>query len=352
MQLQVCVTQLVGKAGEAEREKARAGAAAAEREPGVPRRDVAGRLDSLSATRPERREIRPSSLVIHSVRAPRRRPPLSGRQQCSKMEPVGEEEAILPHELEPEPEQPTAAQTEAERESERHRESGLSTRYVRLNVGGTRYTTLLDTLTRVPGSMLAAMFDGLDSDDADSARFALPQDDTGAFIIDRDGPSFRHVLNFLRHEGAGPCPLPRSAEDRSVLALEAQYYMLDELLDQCCSIGHNGRQLYAAPDTCPLVTHFLLTRPMRRLGRRYPMSQAEFLSQPLRDGSANGAPVKIVCLPPVDLRAVNMAYQSYIGCAFRECDFRQVDMRKAELSYCDLRDARLQGSDLSDATLR
>ena len=268
------------------------------------------------------------------------------------MEPVGEEEAILPHEPEPEPEPPAAAQTEAERESERHRESGLSTRYVRLNVGGTRYTTLLDTLTRVPGSMLAAMFDGLDSDDADSARFALPQDDTGAFIIDRDGPSFRHVLNFLRHEGAGPYPLPRSAEDRSVLALEAQYYMLDELLDQCCSIGHNGRQLYAAPpDTCPLATHFLLTRPMRRLGRRYPMSQAEFLSQPLRDGSANGAPVKIVCLPPVDLRAVNMAYQSYIGCAFRECDFRQVDMRKAELSYCDLRDARLQRSDLSVATL-
>ncbi len=199
-------------------------------------------------------------------------------------------------------------------------------RYICLNVGGTRYTTLLDTLTRVQGSMLTAMFEHLNTDNDESRSFTLPQDDTGAYIIDRDGQSFRHVLNFLRHDGPTACSLPCSAEDRSMLAREAEYYMLDELLDQCCSIGHNGRQLY-------------------------PMSQAEFLSQPLRDGSANGNPVKVVCLPPVDLRAINIAYQSYVGCAFRECDLRQVDMRKTNLSWCDLQDARIEGSDLTDAVL-
>eukprot|EP01043_Picozoa_sp_COSAG02_P072373 COSAG02_NODE_13614_length_1372_cov_1.328358_1_plen_332_part_10 len=246
----------------------------------------------------------------------------------------GEEaEAILPginaqqnqqsEQLEPEPEPlGQKAQTDIDQPA-----APGGARYVRLNVGGTRYTTLLETLTRVPGSMLTAMFGGLSTDtDDEHCSFALPQDDTGAYIIDRDGQSFRHVLNFLRHDGPTQCSLPRSAEERSMLALEAEYYMLDELLDQCCSIGHNGRQLY-------------------------PMSQAEFLSQPLRDSSANGNPVKVVCLPPVDLRAINLAYQSYVGCAFRECDLRQVDMRKANLSCCDLQDARLQGSDLTAAVL-
>ena len=234
--------------------------------------------------------------------------------------PEADDEEIFPQ---PEAELPSPAQLHEPLND------AIGQRYVRLNVGGIGYTTLLDTLTRVPGSMLAAMFDGLgmDSDSADSgARFALPRDDTGAYILDRDGQSFRHVLNFLRHDGPTPCALPRSPEDRSILALEAKYYMLDELLDQCCSIGQDGRQLY-------------------------PMSQAEFLAQPLRDGSANGNPVKVIRLPPTDLRAINMAYQKYIGCAFRECDLRQVDMRKADLSCCDLQDARLQAANLSDALL-
>lgn len=234
-------------------------------------------------------------------------------------EPLGEE-AIIPE-----------LQSDLEPHALGEAAAKQSWRYILLNVGGVRYTTLLETLTRVPGSMLATMFDGLDAeedtrDQADGGRFALPKDPTGAFIIDRDGQSFRHVLNFLRHDGPSPCPLPQSIEDRTILAVEAEYYMLPELVDQCCSIGHNGRQLY-------------------------PMSQGEFLSQPLRDGSANGTPVKVISLPPVDLRGINMAHQSYVGCAFQECDLRQVDMRKANLSCCDLRDARLQRSDLSDAWL-
>ena len=236
------------------------------------------------------------------------------------------EEASLPCAQQQESEQLESNPEPLRREAQsgtNHPAAGVA-RYVRLNVGGTRYTTLLETLTRVPGSMLTAMFGGLSTDE--HCSFNLPQDDTGAYIIDRDGQSFRHVLNFLRHDGPTQCSLPRSAEDRSMLAREAEYYMLDELFDQCCSIGHNGRQLY-------------------------PMSQAEFLSQPLRDSSANGNPVKVVFLPPVDLRAINLAYQSYVGCAFRECDLRQVDMRKANLSCCDLQDARLQGSDLSAAVL-
>jgi hypothetical protein len=187
---------------------------------------------------------------------------------------------------------------------------------VRLNVGGTPYTTLLATLTKHPHSMLAAMFGGLvDGEDDASAggaaagsgggMFSLPVDSTGAYIIDRDGGSFRHVLNYLRNDGPTPAPLPASAEERQLLAMEAEYFLLEELLDRCRSVGQQGRAMY-------------------------PMSQAEFLSQPLREGKDNvGNAIKVVSLPPVDLRCVTMAHQSYDSCSFRECDLREVDMRKA-----------------------
>uniref|UniRef100_A0A452GNI4 Potassium channel tetramerisation-type BTB domain-containing protein n=1 Tax=Gopherus agassizii TaxID=38772 RepID=A0A452GNI4_9SAUR len=66
---------------------------------------------------------------------------------------------------------------------------GLPVGPVTLNVGGTFYSTTLETLTRFPDSMLGAMFRG-----PRPAR----TDRRGHYFIDRDGKAFRHVLNFLR----------------------------------------------------------------------------------------------------------------------------------------------------------
>lgn len=60
---------------------------------------------------------------------------------------------------------------------------------IKLDVGGTRFTTTMTTLQRFPESMLGAMFSG---------RHALVLDEEGYFFIDRDGKHFRHILNFLR----------------------------------------------------------------------------------------------------------------------------------------------------------
>lgn len=49
---------------------------------------------------------------------------------------------------------------------------------VKLNVGGHHFTTCIQTLTRDPDSMLAAMFSG---------RFEIKPSKDGTFFIDRDG---------------------------------------------------------------------------------------------------------------------------------------------------------------------
>ena len=61
---------------------------------------------------------------------------------------------------------------------------------VKLNVGGQHFTTSLQTLTRDPYSMLAAMFSG---------RHEVQTTEDGSFFIDRDGTYFRFILNYLRN---------------------------------------------------------------------------------------------------------------------------------------------------------
>lgn len=87
--------------------------------------------------------------------------------------------------------------------------SGSSSGTVRLNIGGRRFETTLQTLRRVPDSMLGRMF----SDDW------RPAGDVETFI-DRDGRHFHHILNYLRdgHTAA----LPEEFEQLRQLLREAE----------------------------------------------------------------------------------------------------------------------------------
>eukprot|EP01046_Picozoa_sp_COSAG06_P008399 COSAG06_NODE_423_length_15942_cov_7.276463_14_plen_356_part_00 len=83
-----------------------------------------------------------------------------------------------------------------------------------LNVGGVGFTVPLDTLLAVPGSRLSVMFEpmrqGAAPVEAAAAagavaegvpyEEALPllQDGHGAYLLDRDGATFRYVISFLR----------------------------------------------------------------------------------------------------------------------------------------------------------
>jgi hypothetical protein len=68
-------------------------------------------------------------------------------------------------------------------------ENGKLKSKVKLDVGGTIYATSRTTLTSVRDSMLDAMFSG---------RHALEEDEDGCIFIDRDGATFKLVLEYLR----------------------------------------------------------------------------------------------------------------------------------------------------------
>ena len=90
---------------------------------------------------------------------------------------------------------------------------------VKLNVGGQHFTTSVQTLTKDPNSMLAAMFSG---------RFDMKPSEDGSFFIDRDGTHFRFILNFLR---TGKLTLPEGATFTKELEEEAEFYQIHGLID-------------------------------------------------------------------------------------------------------------------------
>ena len=179
--------------------------------------------------------------------------------------------------------------------------------YVRLDVGGTRYTTLLSTLCKYPGSMLATMFEGLEDEPEEESgpTIGLAKDVEGTYILDRDGPLFRHVLNYLRHEGEGEAPLPFGEEDRWLLAMEADYYMLPELAQECRA----------------------------GCGRAGPLDMS---------GSV---------LTGRDFSGRDLSYANLSGSNLNNADFSQADLTGANLSRADLSRADLSGADLTDANL-
>eukprot|EP01043_Picozoa_sp_COSAG02_P000195 COSAG02_NODE_4_length_69935_cov_46.806590_3_plen_500_part_00 len=119
---------------------------------------------------------------------------------------------------------------------------------IELDVGGTPFTTVLTTLLSEPGSRLFCMFEPMQQGgqptfgrgreaDPRTPKGPLPRSSRGAYVIDRDGPSFHYVLNYLRNGQL--LSIPPVVADLSLLAAEAHYYGLTKLANIC---------------TCPLVT--------------------------------------------------------------------------------------------------
>ena len=91
---------------------------------------------------------------------------------------------------------------------------------IKLNVGGHLFTTSVQTLTKDPNSMLAAMFSG---------KFEMKPSEDGSFFIDRDGTHFRFILNYLRN---GELILPEGATFLKELEAEAKFYQIQGILNE------------------------------------------------------------------------------------------------------------------------
>ena len=183
-------------------------------------------------------------------------------------------------------------------------------RTVILNVGGVTYVSTLATLRKVRGSRLASMFDGAEhehdvSAEAGGAVAAVPEGVPGAMstvllpraadgspMIDRNGCLFQYVLDYLRHYDHAPVTaakptggaempaepepeddakeaavsptsisLPQTYAEVRLLAIEAQYYGLNELaeaagnlaplptLAAACGAGFTAKDVAALSDT-------------------------------------------------------------------------------------------------------
>lgn len=95
---------------------------------------------------------------------------------------------------------------------------GVGSTWVRLNVGGTRFTTTRHTLSREPGSVLHAL--------GAAGPGEAEQDETGAFLLDRDPAYFSTILNYLRH---GKLILNKHLTEEGVL-VEAEFYNVASLV--------------------------------------------------------------------------------------------------------------------------
>jgi hypothetical protein len=91
-----------------------------------------------------------------------------------------------------------------------------------LDVGGDKYSTSVDTLTREKNTYFTAMF---------SRQWELerdPKDDS--IFIDRDGKLFVHILAYLRTDSV-PSDIMTNESLRQKLILEAKYFHLHHLLE-------------------------------------------------------------------------------------------------------------------------
>ncbi|KAL7050289.1 hypothetical protein ACKWTF_004025 [Chironomus riparius] len=92
---------------------------------------------------------------------------------------------------------------------------------VHIDVGGTIYTSSLETLTKYPDSRLAKLFNGSIPIVLDSLK--------QHYFIDRDGNMFRHILNFMRNSRL---LISEDFSDLELLLEEAKYFEIAPMVRQ------------------------------------------------------------------------------------------------------------------------
>ncbi|KAK2714529.1 BTB/POZ domain-containing protein KCTD5-like [Artemia franciscana] len=116
------------------------------------------------------------------------------------------------------------------------RSSSTTSQWIRLCVGGTYFLSTKSTLCKDPQSFLCRLVQeepDLNSD----------QDETGAYLIDRDPLYFGPILNYLRH---GKLVIDKNLAEEGVLE-EAEFYNIADLV-QLVKDRINGKKLTESND--------------------------------------------------------------------------------------------------------
>ncbi|KAM0977626.1 hypothetical protein ACFX15_013201 [Malus domestica] len=230
-----------------------------------------------------------------------------------------------------------------------------SSSLIRLNIGGKKFCTTIDTLThREPDSMLAAMFSG---------RHSICQDaEKGYVFLDRDGKHFRHILNWLR-DGVVP-----TLKDSiySELLREAEYYQLLGLMDGINAVLNKKREDEELDTELTRTDIIKCIQSDRVRFRGVNLSGLDLSKLDLSLVDFSYACLKNVFFSRANLQCAKFKDADAEGAIFhnatlRECEFTGANLRGALLpdaclidsSFCqaDLRSAHLQNADLTNANL-
>ena len=214
---------------------------------------------------------------------------------------------------------------------------------ITVNVGGTVYMTTLATLTRVEGSMIGALAEALSDDEV--------------LFIDRDGPSFRYVLNYLRDPFPKPL-LPGTGAEREQLAREADFYGLPGLLSRPSTNGWDGESACTQVVTQAELCGYQLRSDIHeygQTGRPTVFNYTSYRQFPCRD--LRGCSLRYMDLTGWNLRGCNLAGVDATGANFtnanlRGCNLAGVKMRAAMFFGADLCGANLTGANASGSEFK
>jgi len=98
----------------------------------------------------------------------------------------------------------------------------MASRIVKLNIGGFKFCTTSNTLTKHPETFFTGMLNG---------NLPTTIDEDGAYFIDRDGQFFAPILTWLRTNEIS-IPSTMTKED---LIREARFFSLQPLVDAFCT---------------------------------------------------------------------------------------------------------------------
>ncbi|KAI3443384.1 hypothetical protein Pfo_000049 [Paulownia fortunei] len=258
--------------------------------------------------------------------------------------------------------------------------SNASSSMLRLNIGGKKFCTTIDTLTqREPDSMLAAMFSG--------RHTVCPDSDKGYVFVDRDGKHFRHILNWLRD---GVVPTLKDSE-YSELLREAEYFQLLGLIDgikaslikrkedeemgteltridiikciQSARVRFRGVNL-SGLDLSKLDLSFVdfsyaclknvfFSRANLQCAkfRDVDAEASIFHNATLRECEFTGANLRGALLAGANLQSANLQDACLADCSFCGADLRSAHLQTADLTNANLEGANLEGANLKGAKL-
>nr|KJB82435.1 hypothetical protein B456_013G195400 [Gossypium raimondii] len=227
---------------------------------------------------------------------------------------------------------------------------------VRLSIGGKKFCTTIDTLTRrEPDSMLAAVF---------SSRHTVYQDsEKGYVFVDRDGKHFRHILNWLRD---GVVPTLTDSE-YSELIREAEYYQLlishIGLIEGISSVLNKRKEDEKSPAELTHTDVIKCIQSERVKFRGVNLSGLDLSKLDLSFVDFSFACLKNVLFSRANLRCAKFRDVDAVGSNFHNATLRKEDASLIDCSFCgadlrcahlhaDLTDANLEGANLEGANLK